>query len=234
MNDFLSLTQRKSLVEIRQTFAAKGIPANKIRPQVLKLYAPLSTTSNTLTFSTDINQPPVISSQVTVENRLKRDSLMFVNLFGLALHKVQVFSTVKYPSNSPLIFYPDKNVFGTAAAAPGVVAEWACLEALYHSLLTFKTNTEVRLEDYPCNVFRSAPTTQNGAAAQPGQDPVLVDLNTSFYLSGQVDNKFTVTIPPDADRNGIAGTAAGVNYAVLLLSGFEIMEGAKSVKLTEI
>lgn len=234
MNDTLSITQRKSLEQIRSTFKAKGIPESAIRPQILKLYAPLTSTSNTLVFSTDINQPPVVSNQVTVENRLKRDSLMFVNLFGLAVHKVAVFSTVKYPSNSPLIFYPDKNAFAAAASAPGVVAEWACLEALYNSLLTFKTNTNVRLEDYPTNIFRSVPTTQNGAAAQPGQDLALVDLNTSFYMSGQVDNKFTITLPADADRNGIAGTAAGVNYAVLLLAGFEVMEGAKSVKLTEI
>lgn len=232
MDGTLSLTQRKSLQEIRATFKAKGVPESAIRPQILKLYAPLTATSNTLEFSTDINRPPVISTQITVENRLKRDSLMFVNLVALGLHKVTVAATVKYPSNTPLIFYPDKVTF--AAAAVAVATEWGCLEAVYNGLLSIKSNTTVRLEDYPCNVFRSVPTTQSGAAAFPSQEIPFQDLNTSFYLSGQVDNKLIITLPPDADRATIAGTATGVNYACLLLAGFEVMEGAKSVKLTEL
>ena len=233
MNDQFSITQRKQLERHRAWAKTRGISAEKVRPQILKLYAPLVQNTDTYTFSTDINLPPVVASSVTVENRLKRDSLMFVNLIGLALHKVPIFSGVKYPHNSPLVFYPDKNIFADAAAAPGVVAEHQCLEAVYNGLLSFKTAQSVRLEDYPCNVFRSAPDTQNGAAAQPSQSIQLVDVNTSFYLSGSVDNRFTLNIGSASDRNGIAGGAESQNYAVLLLAGFEVMDGARALKQIE-
>jgi hypothetical protein len=233
MNDQFSITQRKQLERHRAWAKSRGIAAEKVRPQILKLYAPLVAGTDTYTFNTDINLPPVVSTAITVENRLKRDSLMFVNLIGLALHKVPIFTNVKYPHNSPLLFYPDKNIFADAAVAPGVVAEHQCLEAVYNGLLSFKTGQTVRLEDYPCNVFRSAPDTQNGAAAQPSQSIQLVDVNTSFYLSGSVDNRFDLRIGSASDRNGIAGGSESQNYAVLLLAGFEVMDGARALKQIE-
>lgn len=226
MTSAQALTQRRMLEMHRRWAKTKGIPADKIRPQILKLYAPLVSTTDTITFSTDINSNP--ANILPVENRLKRDSVMFVNLFGLAIHKVPIFSGVKYPHNNPLLFYPDKNVFADAAVAPGVVPEHQCLESVYNGVLSFKTSQSVRLEDFPCNVFRNAPQTQNGAAAQPSQGLELVDISTSFYMFGTVDNKFTLQIGSGSDRNGIAGGAESQNYAVLLLGGFEVMDGAKS------
>lgn len=229
MNDQFSITQRKQLERHRAWAKSKGIPAEKVRPQILKLYVPLVASTDTYTFSTDINGQSILP----VENRLKRDSLMFVNLMALALHKVPIFSGVRYPHNAPLVFYPDKNIFADAAVAPGVVAEHQCLEAVYNGVISFKTGQSVRLEDYPCNVFRSAPDTQNAAASHPSQGLNLVDVNTSFYLSGSVDNRFTLQIGAGADRNGISGGAESQNYAVLLLAGFEVMDGARAIKQIE-
>lgn len=223
MDPNFSLTQRKMLERHRAWAKSKGISADRIRPQVLKLYAKLTTASDTLVFNTQYDQPSILPT----ENRLKRDSIMFVNLVGVALHKVPVFAGAKYPHNSPLVFYPDKNIFADAAAAPGVVAEHQCLEAVYNGVLTFKTNTTVRLEDYPTNVFRSVPLTQNGAASHPSAGLDLVDINTSFYMYGNTDNKFTLNIGA-GDRNGITGGAESENYVCLVLAGFEVVEAAKS------
>ena len=207
---------------------SKGIDPSQIRPQTLKLYAKLNASQDTYTFNTQYDQPSILAT----ENRLKRDSLMFVNLMGLALHKVPIFSSVLYPQNSQLLFYPDKNVFADAAVLPGVVPENQCLEAVYNGLLSFKTNQDVRLEDYPANVFRDVPQTQNGAAAYPSQGLALVDLNTSFYMYGNTDNKFTLNIG-SGDRNGITGGAESANYVCLLLAGFEVVNGAKSALRTD-
>lgn len=224
-----SIVQRQMLEKHRNWAKAKGINPDKIRPQILKLYAPLTANQDTYMFNTQYDQAQVSAT----ENRLKRDSLMFVNLVGLALHKVPIFASVKYPQNNPLVFYPDKNIFADAAAAPGVVPEYQCLEAVYNGTISFKTGTAVRLEDYPTNVFRTAPQTQNGAAAQPSQGLELVDISTSFFMFGNVDNKFTLNIGSGSDRNGITGGADSQNYAVLILAGFEVMEGAKSALRTD-
>lgn len=224
MNEF-SLTQRNQLAKHRAWAKQKGLKMENLRPQVLKLYAPFTSTSDKLEFNTDFN----MSSGITTENLLKRDSVMFVNLVGLAIHKVPIFSGAKYPRNTPLHFYPDKNVFADAAVAPGVVPEFQCLEALYNGVLSFKTSQSVRLEDHPCNVFRAVPFTQNGAAAYPSHGELnLIDLNVSFGLSGQTNNKFTINIGGDSDRNGITGGAESQNYAVLLLAGFEVVEAARA------
>lgn len=225
MDNIFALSQRDKLAKIRAIAKQKGVTdLSKLRPQILKLYAKLTTTSSLLEFNTSDN----FSSGVATENLLKRDSVMFVNLFGLAIHKVPIFSGVSYPWNSQLTFYPDKNVFSDAAAAPGVVPEYQCLEALYNGNLSFKTSQSVRLEDHPCNVFRDVPVTQNGAAAYPSQSLNLVDLNVSFGMTGQVNNKFQVKMGDGADRNGITGGAESQNYAVLLLAGFEIVDAARS------
>lgn len=223
MQPELAQTQRKQLERHRAWAKSKGVRPEQIRPQILKLYAKLTKSKDTYEFNTQFDQPKVIA----VENRLKRDSIMFVNMVGLALHKVPIFSALEYPQNNPLLFYPDKNVFADAAAAPGVVPEFQCLEAVYNGLIGFKTNSTVRLEDYPTNVFRKVPQTQNGAASQPSSMLELVDISTSFYMSGQTDNKFSLNIG-NGDREGITGGAESANYVCLLLGGFEIVEGAKA------
>lgn len=220
-----ALTQRGQLAKHRAWAKSKSIGMEKLRPQILKLYAPLVANSSTLVFNTSIDR----SSGIKTENLLKRDSVMFVNLFGLALHKVPIFSSKLYPHNSQLNFYPDKNIFADAAVAPGVVPENQCLEALYNGLLSFKTSQSVRLEDHPTNVFRSVPDTQNGAAAYPSHGALnMIDLNVSFALSGQQNNQFTIDIGADADRGAIAGGAESANFAVLMLAGFEVVEAARA------
>jgi hypothetical protein len=223
MDAQLAATQRRQLERHRAWGKSKGLRPEQIRPQTLKLYAKLTQNKDSYEFNTQFDQPKILAT----ENRLKRDSLMFVNLVGLALHKVPIFAATEYPFNSPLLFYPDKNMFADAAAAPGVVPEFQCLEAVYNGLISFKTNSTVRLEDYPTNIFRRVPFTQNGAAAQPSSDLELVDISTSFYMSGQTDNKFVLNIG-NGDRNGITGGAESANYVCLLLGGFEIVEGAKA------
>lgn len=219
-----NVTQRNALAKVRAWAKSKGLDPKTVRPQILKLYAPLTTTSDILRFNTDSN----MSSGVATENLLKKDSVFFCNLIGLGLHKVQEVTGVKYPHNTQILHYPDKTIFADAAVAPSVFAEWGCVEAVYNGLLTMKTAQDIRLEDHPTNIFRSAPFTQSGAAAQPSTDLVLVDLNVSFLMSGQKNNQFSLSLGAGSDRSSIEGGAESNNYAVLLLSGFEVVDAARA------
>lgn len=219
-----NVTQNRVLAKVREWAAQKGLDPKSIRPQVLKLYAPLTTSSDMLKFNTDITFP----SGVATENLLKRDSIFFANLFGLGLHKVQEVTGVKYPHNTPILFYPDKTIFADAAVAPSVFAEWGCVEAVYNGTLDLKTAQDVRLEAHPTNVFRLGSDTQSGAAAQPSGGLNLVDLNVSFLMSGQKNNQFILNLGAGSDRSSIEGGAESNNYAVLLISGFEIVDAARA------
>ena len=219
-----NVTQKGALAKVRAWASSKNINPKNIRPQILKLYAPLTTASDVLRFNTDVNMP----SGIATENLLKRDSVFFANLFGLGLHKVQEVSGAKYPHNTQLVFYPDKTIFADAAVAPSVFAEWGCLESVYNGLLTLKTAQDVRLEDHPTNVFRMAPDTQSGAAAHPSNGLVLTDLNVSFLMSGQKNNQFTINLGSTSDRSSIEGGAESNNYAVLIIAGYEVVDAARA------
>ena len=219
-----NFTQRGALETVRQWAKSKDLDPRSVRPQILKLYAPLTASSDVVKFNTDVN----LSSGVATENLLARDSVFFANLFGLGLQKVMVVAGVEFPNNTPLLFYPDKTIFADAAVAPSVFTEWGCLESVYNAQLQLKTAQEVRFESHPTNVFRSAPDTQSGAAAQPSQGLNLVDLNVSFIMSGQRNNQFTLDLGATSDRTSIEGGAESNNYAVLLIAGFEVVDAARA------
>ncbi len=233
-NGASSLIQRKQLERHQAWASTRGIPKGNVRPMTLKLYAELTPNSTQLKFTTDIQKEALVKTEV----RLRRDSLMFVNLFGLALHKVWMTGPTlkKLPHNTPLYFYPDKTVFPAAAVTD--FEEWGCLESVYNGLLTMKTNQSIRLEEHPCNVFRQAPDTQYSAGpdthASGGLQ--LVDLNTSLYLFGHRDNQFTIELGDDSVRDTIEGNIGkNKNYAVLILQGFEVVDGAKaSLKIDDL
>lgn len=220
----LQVTQKAAYAKIRNWAKSKGIDPKSVRPQVLKLYAELSANSDQIKFNTDVNQ----TSGVETENLLKRDSIFFCNQIGLGLHKVTVDSNIEYPQNSTVVFYPDKTIFADAAGVGGVFPEWGCLEAVYNGLLQLKTAQDVRLEDYPTNIFRYAPDTQSGAAAQPSTGLFMVDLSANFLMSGQKNNQFTLNLGQGSDRVTIEGGADSNNYAVLFLAGFEVVDAARA------
>lgn len=219
-----NFTQRPTLATVRNWASQKGIDIKNVRPQTLLLYAPLTTTSDILKFNTDVN----ISSGIATENLLKRDSVFFMNLIGLGIQKIQVVSGTRYPHNTPILHYPDKTVFADAAVAPSVFAEWGALECVFNGKLSLKTAQDVRLEDLPTNQFRVAPDTQSGAAAHSSAGMHLVDVGATFLMSGQKNNQFTLNLGQNSDRVSIEGGADSDNYAVLILSGFEVVDAARA------
>lgn len=227
MNQASSLVQRQQLNRHRQWGAKFGIKPGDIRPQTLFLYAALTANKDSYTFDVSDKATSVLS----IERRLKDSSLFFANLFGLGLLKVPV-ATNPYPAGGRILHYPDKNLFAAAGGA-ATLSEAQSLEQVFHSSLSMTTDQTVRLDSMSCEVFEWAPDTQNGAAAQPSLGLNLVDLSTSFFIWGDRKNNFQLALPSGTERTNIAGTAAGINYAVLCLGGFEVVNAANSARVKE-
>lgn len=223
--------RRATLNRIRTRSKKYGLKIGDVRPYCLRLYAELKNERNSLTFRVD-QETTAKSSEI----RLEKSDVLFVDRLGLGIHKVLITDSVEQPANTPLIFYPDVNLFTEADEAK-------TLEALYNSRLSFKTDQDVRLDNFDTRVLRSVPEQQYNAAAaiiagtaQPvaanvpsykSPDDYMYDLVTNFGVWGNKRNEVSISLG-DGDLGHVAGAATHQNYAVLLLEGFQIVNGAES------
>lgn len=226
-----ALVQRNMLKQHRSWAAKYGIAPEDIRPQTLLLFGKLDPSKETYYFDAAAQS----TSVCPIENRLKESSLFFANLFGMGILKAPTITVAtvvtETPAGAPILHYPDKTVFPTAGSA-STLSEAQALEMVFHGRLTFKTDQKVRLDEMACEVFRSAPDLQSGAAAHPSQPLTLIDLSTSFFMWGNRKNIFTLQLPSTGgDRTNIKG-ASSQNYAVIAIGGFEVVNAANSASVT--
>lgn len=226
--------RRATLNRIKSRAKSFGIDPSSVRPQVLRLYSKLENDRNSLKFRVDQE-----SNIHNMENRLEKSDAFFADKLGLGIHKVLLNSGTEEPANTPLFFYPDANYFTETDEAK-------TLEALYNSLLAFKTDQDVRLDNFDTSLFRSVPEQQYQAAAAliasaaqavPARWPsytssedYMYDMVTNFGLWGNKRNEITISLG-DGDLGHVAGAPASThqNYAVILIEGFQIVNGAESV-----
>jgi hypothetical protein len=220
-----ALVQRSMLKQHRAWAAKYDINPADIRPQTLLLFARLAADKETYYFDVDDKA----TSICPIENRLKDSSLFFANLFALGLLKAPVASSVEYPAGAPMVHYPDKTIFATAAGT-AVLSEAQALEMVFHSSLTLKTDQTVRLDEMACEIFRFAPDTQSGAAAHPSQGLALIDISTSFFIWGDRKNQFTLQLPQGGDRTHVKGGAAAQNFLVIGVGGFEVVNAGNNAR----
>ena len=222
--------RRAVLNRIRSRANDFGLKKTDVRPFCLRLYAELVNDRNSLTFRVDDQ-----TTSHAAEIRLDKSDALFVDRIGLGIHKVLITDSIEEPANTPLIFYPDVNFFTETDEAK-------TLEALYNSRLSFKTDQDVRLDNFDTRVFRSVPEQQyNAAAAVLGTaaqavpanapaykspDDYMYDIVTNFGIWGNKRNEVTISLGT-GDLGHVAGAATHQNYAVLLLEGFQIVNGAE-------
>lgn len=210
-----------------------GMKAQDVRPQLLMFYAKLQSNQKGITF----NIGDTTRGLVDTENLLKKANVMFAHEFGLAIHQVKIDPADpnrRLPGNTPLIFYPDKFLFAGPPIAPGTQNEWQCLEMLYRAKLSLKTDSDVRLEDFPTDGFRSVTEVGESATAHRNQSElVLRDVTSALHFYG--DRRTTATIDlPEGDYSAIAGVPGVTeNYAVLLLRGFECVNAANNQRVLD-
>lgn len=232
-----NLIQRQLLNKLRDRAVEIGFNPQDVRPHTLKVYAELKKNQKGLVFVIEqTNKGGVCDT----ENLLAKSDVFYANAFGLGIHQVKLDATQKpMPGNSPLIFYPDPDLFVGAAVAGGVLPEADCLEMLYNSNLSLQTDQDIRLDKFSTNIFRIVPQTQFAGTPrnQPNYDGLAtVDISTAIALFGDRVNSVKIDFP-DGDYSAIEGNIVNSgykNFAVLVLEGFSIVGGANNARVVDL
>lgn len=221
-------SKRGTLNRIRKIAKRKGWKIDAVRPHTLLLYAKLTTKSPNLTFQPNRG---VDSNTPNGSIQLEKSDAFYADKIGLAIHKVPIIGGSENPGNQLLIHYPDPNFFTEAN-------ETRDLNTLYNGVLQLQTDTDVRLEEFATKNFLTIPETQYDATAGTGHlwrhdGSEMKDLSVNFGLWGNKRN--TIEFKPfDSNYTAWAGAATHQNYAVLLIDGFVMVNGATAVTKSDL
>jgi hypothetical protein len=191
----------------------------------LVLFATLGT-SGSYTFQVNENQNRLVS-----EIRLRQGDAFIPTHVGLYLGTVAAAS----PSDAQIAAvkkhsYPNTVVFG-ANAAP--------LEAFYNSRLQIQVNSVNLTETLSTQRFKRVGTAQQGLAASANATVNtyqqsewsndmygMCALSQSIAFNGVQNNVINLILPAAVDTTQVATTT---NYAILVLKGIQVINGAGSV-----
>ena len=197
-----------------------GLPSDKARPHELLLVAKLTTSDNQYTLKLNYEDQQRILN--ISEGLLDRDSFVAVGM-SLGIIPVPIISTVEYPSAAAPVYFPDPNVFDTAATA--TLSEAQALESIYWGRHTLITNEGVRIQKRPNISFRTVQQTQGSATTQNMQnDQEIKEIGAPVRFGGGDQNEIIIDIKCD-DKTDLAGDAARQNYLVVGLYG-AILKGS--------
>lgn len=183
---------------------------------------------------------PDASTQRPGEIRLLRNDACVITGLGLFINKYSTASASNnLVGNSQLYSYPDPEFFvGNPASGAD---EYDCLEAVFHSGLVLRTQSNDRTTNLPTEQFRQVPQRlYDATGVQPAQwslEDFIVDIEPFPVLNGQDDNYFNMTLPSNADlgvlAGGINGSAAAVTTAneLTLIVRCNLYIGASAVAL---
>lgn len=201
-----------------------GLDATNARPHQLLLWAKLSTSENQYRIPLKDEDQRAVAPGVG-RGILDRDGFMAVSM-ALGIVPVPVLGGKPYFTAAAPVWFPDPNVFNTAAGS-ATLSEAQALESVYWGSHTLKTNTGVRLDKNPNLVFRTVQQTQASAATQGMQNGVeFKQIGAIVRFSGGDENEIIIDINC-LDKTHIAGTADRANYLLLVLDG-AIIKGSTS------
>lgn len=193
-----------------------GQDTSKARPHELVLLAALSTSENTynLELSQDL-QPATVAA--IANGLLDRDAFMASEM-ALGILQVPVISSVEYPSAGKLAYFPDPNVWSTAAGT-AILSESQALESVYFGTHSLQTNEGLRIEKNPNMFFRTVQQTQGSATTQNMQTGLeMKDIGAVVRFAGGDENKIIIRINC-ADKTHLNGPAGWNNYLYCRLGG---------------
>lgn len=213
---------RQFLVQLRDVAKQLGLKESDVRPQTLKVHVKLAATANSVKF--DIARK---TGNHALDNLLQENDFFVGHSLALGILPVPVINSLEASGNAQPIFYPDPNIFTTAGSAT-LASEAQALEMVYNSTLRIETNQDIRVKDFPTNIFRDCPETQKAAALQNSYDTVpFKDLYTGLGFAGGNVNEIELKFPSQGEYSQIAGSATRINYAVLLIQGVLVVGGAQ-------
>lgn len=198
-----------------------GLPTDKARPHELFLFAKLSTDEGQYTMKLNYEEQQRILN--ISEGLLDRDSFVAVGM-SIGILPVPVIATVEYPSAAAPNFWPDPNVFDTAAGG-ATLSEAQALESIYWGRHTLITNEGVRIQKRPNQSFRTVQETQGSAStANMQNDQEIKEIGAPVRYGGGDQNEIIIDIKCD-DKTHLAGAAARQNYLMVGLYG-AILKGS--------
>jgi len=205
---------RNKAWSIAANAAAKlGLDVTKARPHELLLVAQLTTSDNQ--YNLKLKHEEQVSILNIAEGLLDRDSFIAV---GMAIGILPVFvSTNEFPSAAGPVFWPDPNVFDTAASV--TLSEAQALESIYWGRHTLITNEGVRIQKRLNMSFRTVQQTQGSASTANMQtDCEIKEIGAPVRFGGGDQNEIQIDIKCD-DKSEIDGPAGRNNYLAVMLYG---------------
>lgn len=197
--------------------AAKGsrLKPTQARPHELLLFAALNANANQYEF--DLEHDEAIKVLKIAKGLRDRDAFIAT---GMAIGIVPVFvsSSVEYPTAAAPVYFPDPNIFDTAAGT-ATLSEAQALESIYWGFHTLQTNEGVRIDRSPNLEFRTVQQTQGSSSTANMQTGIEVkEIGAAIRFGGGDENRIIIDIN-SSDKTHIGGPAARNNYLMVRLEG---------------
>jgi hypothetical protein len=216
---------REMLLALRKIAKKIQLKDRDVRPHELTIYAPLLNNSDNLEFNINDRK-----GSFPLEILLNENDHFVAHAMALGIHKVLILDGNESPGNTPIIYYPEPNLFQGPAVNANGATEVQSLEMLYNGTFLVETEQDVRLKNNSTRRFRYVPETQQvGGNIFQTDGCEVMPLYTGLGFYGGNRNDLVIKYGK-GDYSAIAGVADDhVNYAVIRLVGNILVGGAKKV-----
>ena len=223
---------RQASAKVAQEIAIRtGQTKLKAQPNILTLFALLTASDSEYTFNFDQNVQQGISP--LARGLEFRNSFQAIAM-SLGVMSVKTVSAVPYWGAKPTLYWPDPNVFSTAAGA-FVLTEAEALEGIFNGDFSLQTNEGLRLDRHDTSIFRTVQQTQ-GSTQVTGFSGTTSTFTTQnmqigdefkslggvFNIVGGDDNYIKVRINTKNKGNIVGDGSTRTNYLVVKLLGTEV------------
>lgn len=207
----------------RKAAEKSGLPGTKARPHQLHLLAKLDPSENQYRIPLKAEAQSALSPEIG-RGLLDRDSFIAIG-YAMGIIPVPVIGGVPIFTAAAPVFWPDPNVFDTAAPDANSLSENQTMESIYWGDHSLKTNEGVRIDKNPNMIFRTVQETQASGSTQNMMTGLHIqEIGAAVRFSGGDENEIIVNIKCP-QKALIAGTATRQNYLLFILEG-SIIKGA--------
>lgn len=165
-----------------------------------------------------------------MENFISKNDLQVIYAMKVGVNK-RTTALNGNNGNSVDYTYPDLGVF-SAAAAPPLQSEAACLESIWSGTIGLKSDTFEALNKQSLKKWRVVPRTQVTASTQASfgkEDSGFIGLHQPTIFSGQSTITLSFLQAPGSDVAQIAGAAGTQNSLFFHFLSFVVRNGAQSI-----
>lgn len=211
----------------------KMYPNANIQPSQLRLEKVLS--DNDGQFRRTLGKDSNAGNLRPTEMLLGQNDSFVCTHMSIGLQTVPILTaSAQRGGNSPIYYYPDKNVF-TEVATLANVSEADALESIYQGFLSMKSDSSEVIDIQDTLRYRVVPRTQFTATTVPSYEgKERVEFDSPVIFQGKKSNEIVINFAPSADRAQLGGkTDERTNVLVVLFYGFKIRNASEPVTVEE-